>query len=501
MAVLANQVRHAFYMDSVALMRISRAISSLPGVNIAALMIGSATNKKLMRDAGLLDQNGEAAGPNDLVLAVSADTADAAEAAFKEATRLLEGRSTSAAKTGQWHPKTLDTALQQFPGANLALISVPGEFAAAEARHALNKNLHVMLFSDNVLISDEIALKQEAQRRGLFMMGPDCGTAIIGGVPLGFANAIPHGNTGIVAASGTGLQEISSLIARGGQGISHAIGVGGRDLKEAVGGLMTLLAIDALDRDPGTARIILISKPPEPAVARRILERAARSKKPFIACFVGADEMPVPANVALFSDLRSAAQQALAGRPFATSEPIASPAALAREIAPGRSVVKGFFSGGTLCAEAQVFFHRSGLAVASNVPIPHVDKASADLQGHVLLDLGDDEYTVGRPHPMIDPSPRNDMLRQAIADGRTAVALTDIVIGYGSHGDPAGELIAKLPPPEDRKAVIVTSVCGTEADPQGYSRQARMLRDAGVVVAPSNADAAELAIAILRETA
>jgi FdrA protein len=501
MAVLANQVRHAFYMDSVALMRISRAISSLPGVNAAALMIGSTTNKKLMRDAALLDHNGEAAGPNDLVLAVRADSADTAEGAFKEATRLLEGPTTSTAKTGQWHPKTFDTALQQLPGANLALISVPGEFAAVEARRALNKGLHVMLFSDNVSILDEIALKQVAQRRGLFMMGPDCGTAIIGGVPLGFANAVPRGNTGIVAASGTGLQEISSLIARGGQGISHAIGVGGRDLKEAVGGLMTLLAIDALDRDLGTARIIVISKPPEPAVARRILERVARSKKPFIICFIGADEMSVPANVVLFFDLRSAAQHALGGQRFATSEPVPSPAALARRVAPGRSKVKGFFSGGTLCAEAQVFFHRAGLAVASNVPIPRVSKASADSQEHILLDLGDDEYTVGCPHPMIDPSLRNNMLRQAIADGRTAVALADIVIGYGSHGDPAGELIANLPPPQDRKAVVVTSVCGTEADPQCYSRQVGMLREAGVVVAPSNADAAELAIAILRAIA
>ena len=501
MAILVNHVRRAFYMDSVALMRISRTISSLPGVHAAALMIGSATNKKLMRDAVLLDRDGEVAGPNDLVLAVRAATADAVDAALKEAIRLLDQPAGFARGPGPWRPKTLDTALQQLPGANLALISVPGEFAVVEARRALNKGLHVMLFSDNVSIADEIALKREACQRGLLMMGPDCGTAIIGGVPLAFANEIRRGDIGIVSASGTGLQEISSLIARAGEGISHAIGVGGRDLKEAVGGVMTLAAIDALDRDAATARIILISKPPEPAVASRVLQRVAQSRKPFTICFVGADAVTVPANAALFSDLRSAARHALAGRPFAGAEPITSAAVLARAVAPGRTRVRGLFCGGTLCAEAQVFFRRAGVAVVSNVPIPHVGKAGAEAQGHVLLDLGDDEYTVGRPHPMIDPSVRDDMLRRALDDGRTGVVLIDIVIGYGAHADPAGELIAQLPPVADRKAVIVASVCGTEQDPQCHSRQAQMLRDAAVAVAATNADAAELAIAILHELA
>lgn len=497
MAVLANHVRRTFYMDSVVLMHISRTISTLPGVRAAALMIGSATNKKLMRDAVLLDRDGETAGPNDLVLAVRADSAEAVDAALKEASRLLERPATRQS----WRPKTLETALQQLPGANLALISVPGEFAVAEARRALNKGLHVMLFSDNVSIEDEIALKREARQRGLLMMGPDCGTAIIGGVPLAFANEIRRGDNGIVSASGTGSQEISSLIARAGEGISHAIGVGGRDLKEAVGGVMTLAAIDALDRDPATARIILISKPPEPAVASRVLQRVAQSGKPFAICFVGADAMAVPANAALFSDVRSAARHVLAGRRFAVAQPTPSAAVLASAVAPDRTRVKGLFCGGTLCAEAQVFFLRSGIAVASNVPIPHVCKSSADAQGHVLLDLGNDEYTVGRPHPMIDPSLRNEMLRSALGDGRTAVVLIDVVIGYGAHADPAADLIAQLPPVTDRKAVIVASVCGTEQDPQCHSRQVQMLCDAGVAVAASNGDAAELAVAILHELA
>ena len=497
---VVNQVRRAFYRDSVALMRISRAVAALDGVANAALMIGSVTNKKLMRDAGLLNADGESAGPNDLIFAVSAAGAANATTALAEAERLLDAPATAEQGAGKWHPKSLDTALAQLPGANLALISVPGEFAAAEARRALSRGLHVMMFSDNVPIADEVALKQDARKRGLLMMGPDCGTAIIGGVPLAFANVIERGDIGLVGASGTGLQEVSTLIARSGGGVSHVIGVGGRDLKQAVGGITTLMALDALDGDSGTKQIVLISKPPEPAVAKVVLDRIAQISKKVSICFIGVEDMPVPSNAGLFSDLRSTAESALSGRRIAWSGPPPAASELAARIAPGRSRVQGLFSGGTMCAEAQVFFRRAGIAVASNVPIPGVRKADgAAGDAHVLLDLGDDEYTVGRPHPMIDATLRNRMLSETLADNATAVILMDVVIGYGANANPAGELISALPPANERKAVVVTSVCGTEDDPQGYSRQVALLEDAGVIVAPSNAHAAELAIDVLRK--
>src|SRR5580704_9603583 len=97
-----------------------------------------------------------------------------------------------------------------------------------------------MIFSDNVPIAEEASLKHEARERGLMVMGPDCGTAIIGGVPLAFANAVPRGDIGIIGASGTGIQEVSTLIARAGRGVRHAIGTGGRDMHAEVGGLTTL---------------------------------------------------------------------------------------------------------------------------------------------------------------------------------------------------------------------------------------------------------------------
>lgn len=499
MSAVVNKVRRTFYMDSVALMRISRAVSSLAGIETAALMIGSTTNKKLMRDAGLLNADSDSAGANDLIIAVRADNESTAGAAIKEAEKLLDAPAVSGAGGNEWNPKTLATALQQLPGANLALISVPGEFAAAEARRALNNGLHVMMFSDNVPLEDEVALKQEAKQRGLLMMGPDCGTAIIGGAPLAFANVVPRGKIGIVAASGTGLQEVSTLVARNGQGISHAIGVGGRDLKEAVGGITTLMSIDALDRDPGTEQIVLISKPPEPSVAKSVLDRVGKSKKKFSICFIGVEDMQVPANASLSAELRTTAETALGGKKITWNGAPPSAANLAGRVEPGRDKIKGLFSGGTMCAEAQVFLRRAGVPVSSNVPIPGVKKPAVASDAHALLDLGDDEYTVGRPHPMIDPTLRNQMIGEALRDGKTAIILLDVVLGYGANPDPAGELIAQLPPATGRKALLIASVCGTEEDPQGYSRQAQALNDAGIVVAPSNAHAAELAIAVQRQ--
>jgi len=413
------------------------------------------------------------------------------------ASSLLDAPRSGNDDKAEWNPKTLDGAMQQLAGGNIALISVPGEFAAAEARRALKRGLHVLMFSDNIPIESEVALKQEARQRGLLMMGPDCGTAVIGGVPLAFANEIPKGTIGMVAASGTGLQEVATLIARNGKGLSHAIGVGGRDLKEAVGGITTLMAIDALDRDPGTEQIVIISKPPAQAVAQRILQRVGESKKRFVICFLGLEDMPLPDNAVFAAGLRSAAEKALAGSAFEwrTKPDVAASIAL---IGAGRKKIAGLFCGGTLCAEAQVILRRAGLPVASNVPVSGAAKPAEAPAAHCLLDLGDDEYTVGRPHPMIDPSLRNDMVRAAFVDPNVAIILADVVIGYGAHDDPAGNLVGELPAAPERKALVIASVCGTDQDRQNYSRQVQILQNAGVIVAPSNAHAAEFAAELCR---
>ena len=502
-------------------MRLSRELAALPGVNEAALMIGSASNKQVLADAGLLAADGRSAGADDLVIALRAAGEEAGRDALVYAERLLERPQAEADETGTWRPKTLGSAAKALAGANLALISVPGEFAADEALKALRAGLHVMLFSDNVPLDDERALKEEARERGRLLMGPDCGTAVIGGVPLGFANALPRGDVGIVSASGTGLQEVSCLIARAGGGISHAIGVGGRDLTDAVGGIMTLEAIGALDRDPGTRRIVLVSKPPDPGVADAVFARVRQSRKPFSVCFLGLTSVEAPPNVHFAPTLRAAADD-VAGESRTPGPPRRD--AAARSDREG-GWIRGLFTGGSLCAEAQVVLKTAGETVASNAPIPGVAASGGEgASGHVLLDLGASEYTVGRPHPMIDPARRNKALAGALEEPGIAVVLLDVVIGYGAHEDPAGEVAATLAgraplgcgaqherrraplgcgaPHERRRAggppKVVASVCGTVDDPQGYVRQVECLESAGVVVARSNAEAAEIALSLAK---
>lgn len=467
---VANRLRRRFYADSVALMRVARELSR-DGI-VASLVVGTPSNKALLREAGLLTEDGAAAGPDDLIIAAKGRNP---EAALARAEALLDGGARAEATSGSF--PTLATAVAGLAGANLALVSVPGEYAAAEARRALERGLHVMMFSDNVPLEDEVALKDLALARGLLMMGPDCGTALLGGAPIAFANAVPRGGVGLVSASGTGLQEVSTLLARRGEGVSHGIGVGGRDLSAEVGGRMTLAALEALEADPATKRIIVISKPPAPEVTARVVARARGCRKPVTLCLLGAGARELGPKVTLARTLEEAGGGAPRTR---------SPGVRAR----GR--IRGLFCGGTLCAEAQVVLMDRGLEVSSNAPVPGAKEGAA---GHLLLDLGDDEYTRGRPHPMIEPELRNEHLARALRDKEVGVILLDVVLGYGAHPDPAGLLAAVLK--KTRKPVIA-SVTGTEGDPQVYSRQVATLERAGVVVAASNAQAARFAAAALR---
>ena len=491
--VIVNAIRKGFYLDSVALMRISRTIAALPGVEEAGLMIGTPANKEILRDARVLAAAASAAGPGDLVIAVRAADEASAQAALGEAARQLDAPRHSAGAGAAWRPRTLRSARRQMPDASLALISVPGDFAIAEARKAIRSGLDVMIFSDNVPVADEVELKREARGLGRLVMGPDCGTAIIGGVPLAFANVVPRGDIGIIGASGTGIQEISCLIARAGRGISHAIGTGGRDLKAEVGGITTLMAIDLLDADPATTHIVLVSKPPATEVAKTVLQRIGQSAKRCTVCFLGGDGTGMPGNAIFAGRLDHAAVLATGGR-LRTGKSDGE-LLLKRK----RGIVRGLYSGGTLCAEAQVVFRAAGVAVASNVPIPGVT-GLAGAGGHTLIDLGDDEFTRGRPHPMIEPAVRDGPLITALLDNSTAVVLLDVVLGYGGHPDPAGHVADVLrQTPTD--ACILASITGTDGDPQGLALQQRKLTEAGVVLLETNAAAAEAAVALIEADA
>jgi succinyl-CoA synthetase alpha subunit len=478
------------YRDSVELMRVAAEVERQAGVERAAVVMATPANLGVLATAGLLDDAARSAGPNDLVIAV----AGPAEA-LALARSLLSGQAASptAAATERPAPRTLTEALVEAPDARLALISTPGPYATAEALKALKRGLHVFLFSDNVSVEDEIELKALARRKGLLLMGPDCGTAILDGVPLGFANAVRRGAVGLAGASGTGLQQVTCLVDRLGSGVSQAIGLGGRDLDDRVGGSMMLAAIERLAADEETRVMVLLSKPPGPAVARRVLAAASQAGKPVVANFLGeAHEVTRQDGVVLVPTLEDAAAWAvalLAGEepPASGAWPVelaAGVAEAAARLAPGQWRIVGLYSGGTLCKEAR---HLLG-------------------PEHVLLDLGDDEFTVGRPHPMIDCRLRNERIVAAAEDPSTAVILLDLVLGYGAHPDPAGETAPAIEEARRRAAAdgrsvaVVASVCGTPADPQGLERQEARLRAAGVLLAPTNAAAARAAAQVVGGT-
>lgn len=498
------------YRDSVSLMQASAELSAKPGISHASVVMATKANLALLHQAGLLD-GGEAFRASDLLIAVEGD-ADVLTQALDEAEVLLNRNSVPGDDgDAKLAPRSIEMALTAHPSANLALIATPGEYAAAEAEKALRLGLNVMMFSDNVSLDDEIALKNLAAAHGLMLMGPDCGTAIIDGVPLGFANAVRRGSIGIVAASGTGLQQVSCLIDGQGQGISQAIGTGGRDLKEDVGGIMMLQGLEKLADDPATEIIVLVSKPPAKKVSDLLMNAAAKTGKPVVINFLGTDVTPQPhSGVYGAATLEDAAAMAVGlaenGRPENGSGLGTS---LDREIdaaaagfASGHTYVRGLFSGGTFCYEALLILSEGLGAVYSNTPVGpeyKLDDPSKSLK-HSAIDMGDDVFTSGRPHPMIDPAMRNRRILEEAGDRHVAVILLDIVLGFGAHDDPAGELAATIQEAQDlaakggRKIAFVASICGTDKDHQDLARQTKTLREAGVLLADSNAAAARLAL-------
>jgi len=496
-------VRKDSYYDSVMLLRISRDVKAHKGVEDAVVAMGTPANRELLEKSGYVGAALAAATANDLVIAVRVDGVppSAIEAVVD---KLLDARASSAAPVDETRVTSLVAAVRAEPRCNLVLISVPGEHATREARRALGLGRHVLLFSDNVSLEDEVALKQEAVAKGLLMMGPDCGTAIINGVPLAFANVVRRGSIGIVGAAGTGIQEVSACIHRLGGGVSQAIGTGGRDLCVGVGGLMMLLGIEALAADAATEVLVVVSKPPAAQVADTIIAAVRAAGKPAVVHFVGSASRP-PIDKVVFADsLAGTAEEAcrLAGRKPTPSGPAfddALVAELARRLKAGQTLC-GLFCGGTTGYEALALLDRAGLRVRSNLhkALDLSIDGTAVVSGHVLLDLGDDAFTAGRPHPMIEPELRNERLAQELARREVGVLLFDVVLGYGSHCDPAGVLVRGVRAAmRGRPLVAIASVTGTDGDPQGYEAQQRLLNEAGVVVMPDNRRAAELAAAVV----
>lgn len=488
------------YVDSVKLLAGSRAIFETPGIEWGTVVTGTPANIEILIAEGFEETELADVGASDLVMAIRGGDVERAISNAETAMFTTPTKATSASDSSSFRSIEETATLSDPP--NLAVISVGGAYATLEAHKAISAGMDVLLFSDNVSLDDEIELKQRALERSLLMMGPGAGTAVIDGVGLGFANAVRKGPIGVVAAAGTGAQEVMSLIDRAGLGVTQVIGVGGRDLSESVAGLMTAQAIRSLENDPETEAILLVSKPPSSHVSERLLDRP--SVKPIVAALIGIDEpIEVAPHVTLASDLEEGVDAVISAVGAELAQTEAGLLDLATEaigrVDDSRTAIRGLFSGGTLCFEAMTLMSEHGLRVHSNTPLrPDLALDRAEINSHICVDLGEEEYTRTHLHPMIDPAARLGLIEREGALPGTAVVLLDVVLGYGSHDDPAGEL---APACADVMAIeggpqVVAYILGTDSDPQGIASQRQKLEDAGAIIAPTNVRAALMAVAI-----
>ncbi len=475
------EVRPA-YADSVTLLQVSRRVGMLEGVQAAFVAMGTELNLEMAR--GMAFALAAGMGPNDLLIAIRADDEATLDAARSELEAALHPPASAARTTTEAAPRTTRSALRRS-SADLVLISVPGQFAFAEAADALDAGSDVMIFSDNMPIAQEIALKRRAVELGRLIMGPDCGTAVIGGAGLGFANAVRAGPVGVVAASGTGAQQLLCLLDVADVGVSACLGVGGRDLSDDVGGLSAMAALDLLDADPATELIVVVSKPPAPRTAAAVREHAASLSTPVLFGLLGPGE----------PDLTALAETAL--RKLGAVVP-AWPTWGATS--PARAgALRGLYSGGTLCDEAMLIASQVLGPVYSNIALRPEWALDASLRhgGHLMIDLGDDALTVGRAHPMIDPTLRLERLAAEARDPQTAVVLLDVVLGHGAHPDPGTELAPAVASACGAGCTVIVAMIGSRRDPQATSDQAERLAAAGAAVFASNAAAARHAVGLV----
>jgi FdrA protein len=503
-------VRKNQYYDSLFLMGVNKRILDQPGVTQSAVLMGSDANKELLGDIGLEINSLEAAGPNDLIVAVVAEDQETIEGTLARFDEILNAGSGPRTRSNL---RTLQDGLAEKPNANLAVISLPGEYAAHEARKALESGLHVFLFSDNVPLDEELELKTIAAQKGLLVMGPDCGTSLIGGKGIGFANAVRRGRIGAVGPSGTGLQEFTSQVHNAGQGISHAIGTGSHDLSDSIGGLTTIAALDALEADPNTSVIAIISKPPSIATLNKLTDRFKTSKKPIVGCFLGIDQNRLEKidGFHAAATIDSAVEKCLeilgeVSRRIQTDDWNQQLAHESAGLTKEQVYIRGLFAGGTFCYQSQQILREAGLQVYSNAPLEkllgldHPEKS----RGHTLVDMGDDFYTRGKPHPMIDGTWRRQRILNEARDPSVAVLLLDFILGYNASPDPVGDLLDAII--EAKKLVlerggyltVVVSICGTDGDPQDLNLQSKMLQTAGVVLFQSNALASKFCAELIQ---
>ena len=508
LSIIRNLVKRNFHRDSVQLLHLSEEAKKIGGIKDAAVVMGTTTNKEILTRLGLLTKEGEAASDSDMILAVVADSQPRIDEGLHQIEEML--LRPPAAKGRSFY--SVEAALQAMPGANLAIVSIPGEFARDVVLKLLDKGINVHLFSDHVPPQHELELKQYAKSKGLLVMGPGAGTSIIGGKAVAFANVVKKGKIGIVAAAGTGLQEVSVLLSEAGLGVSVGLGTGGGDVKTKIRGLMMLQCIDALERDIGTSTIVVVSKPPDSDVKKSILGHIANdTKKRYVTCFLGPENYEIPAtarervkgtktlHAAFVEATRSSTTDTQQGTAkqytFSRNELAALTDKAVKGLSDKQRYIRGLYTGGTLAYETLIILGRLLGPVYSNAPLDPKLKLADSYRStrDAIIDLGEEEFTAGRAHPMIDPTIRNIRLMEEAKDPEVAVILMDVMLGFGSHPDPAGAMLGaieeaeKIAQADGRTMPILAHVCGTEQDPQPLSDQEAKLNKAGVHLFPTNA--------------
>lgn len=509
MSVTKFIIRKNQYFDSVFLMGINKDLLAKSGVIQSAVLMGTQNNKKLLADIQVTSPEIDQAGANDLIVAVNAESEQFAEKALGNLDQLFKKVSVN---TSQVKLRTFEDGLRARPDANLAVISIPGEFAAREAMKALESGLNVFIFSSNVSVEDELKLKEFAHEKNLLVMGPDCGTSIIGGKGIGFANRVRKGPVGVIGPSGTGLQEFTCLIHHMGSGISHAIGTGTRDLKDAIGGITTLTALNLLEKDTTTQIVAIISKPLDKKTLAKLMARLENYSKPVIACFLAAFERSSGEwkHLSFASTIDEAAEKtikSLGGEPLSLKDHLDQ--ALVKHEAESftgqQKFLRGLFAGGSFCYQSQQILLYSEIDLLSNEPLEGVNELAnpEKSEGNALIDMGNEYFALGKPHPMIDGTMRSLRITQEASDPETAIILLDFILGFNSSNDPVGEAIESIlaakknAESQKRHLTFVASITGTEDDPQDLTLQQKMLEDAQVIVTRSNATAARLCAEIM----
>ena len=350
------------------MMQFSQQLKDEQGVIDAAIVMGTDLNKNTLKNMDLLTEDGISATENDTLISINCQDQNSLDNAVQKAEQLLV--SDSAKAKNEFND--LPSALDYFSNANIASLSIPGQFVKEMAIELIKKQLHLFVFSDHVPLEDEIYLKNLALENNVLLMGPEAGTSILNGTVFGFGNRVRKGSVGIIGASGTGIQESSTMLDLFGEGISHAIGVGGRDLRNDIGGMMTMKTMEIFENDPNTKAVLLVSKPVDDDVRNKIIDKINNfSKKNYVLCLVGDNKNREDSDKIKFSKSiqisvlkilkylnDDAYKKITAIVENQVNESIKLAESLSNDLNEEQKFVRGFFAGGTLCYESKIILEQ-----------------------------------------------------------------------------------------------------------------------------------------------